>query len=233
MWWAGDRLDAFLGTRRVVLARGEAIVDDAGTSAFEDGLDCLVHWLDSGPRRPRLRLWLSGDLCRPFMLRDPASLRSAAELDAASEALARHAFDGQTVRWWLQEPHRAPHCLGAAAASSVVQACESVLQRKLVGRLRVSPWWAEASRLPLEGCRGWVVEDCDSLTLLAVDGDRVADVRTASPIGPEAAMTTLRRWRSAGDLPAGEWVRLRMRAVGEGTQVAQKLVIGALTEVTR
>jgi hypothetical protein len=233
VWWAGDRLDAFLGMRRVVLARGEAIVGDAGTVGFEEGLECLVRWLDSGRRRPLMRLWLSGQLCRPFMLRDAGALRSAAELDAASEALARQAFDDQPVRWWLQEPHRARPCLGAAVASSTVHTCESVLQPKLRARLRVSPWWAEASRLPLESCCGWVVQDCDSLTLLAVDGDRIVDVRTASPIGAEAATTTLRRWRSAGDLPAGEWIRLRLRADVEGIPGARKLPLAALTEVTR
>lgn len=218
MWWAGDRLDAYVGTRQVALCAGARLLHCEGVVSADEAVDRVHDWLPS--RRPRLRLWLSGALCRPFLLRSPSQFRGPGELDAAAELLARRALDGAAARFWLAPLQRgASACLGAAAAEDRLAALEDRLASRIRGRIGIGPWWGEGPRLaqvPAGGAASAViVRDCDSLTWLAGTDRAWLDVRTAAPIDDDAVEATVQRWRLSTELVLDAAVRIGLaRAPG-------------------
>lgn len=211
MWWVGDRLDAYVGTRQAALCAGGRLLHCEPVASAGEAVDRVHDWLQG--RRPRLRLWLSGALCRPFLLHGPSQFRGAGELDAAADALARRALDGAAARFWLAPPQRgAPSCLGAAAAEHALVAFEDRLASRTRGRIGIGPWWGEGprlARLPTGGCASAViVRDCDSLTWLAGSDRAWLAVRTAAPIDDDAIEATVQRWRLASELALDAAVRI-------------------------
>lgn len=204
MWWAGDRLDAYVGTRQAALCAGGRLLHNERVATGDEAVELLHGWLQG--RRPRLRIWLSGALCRPFLLHGPAQFRGAAELDAAAAMLARRVLDGAVARFWLAPVQRgAPSCLGAAAAEDRLAALEDRLAPRSRGRVGIGPWWGAGPRLLQASARGAasavIVHDCDSLTWLAGTDRAWIDVRSAAPIDDHATVeATVQRWRLSTEL---------------------------------
>ncbi len=92
MWWVGDSLDVYIGARRAAVCAGDRLLHDDslpqaphGLQALDaldavDSLDAVAafdvssalgkvsHWLGALRARRRIRVWLGGSLCRPFLL---------------------------------------------------------------------------------------------------------------------------------------------------------------------
>jgi hypothetical protein len=240
VWWVGDSLDVYIGARRAAVCAGDRLLHDDslpqaphGLQALDaldavDSLDAVAafdvssalgkvsHWLGALRARRRIRVWLGGSLCRPFLLQGLQALRSAAEVDAAAGALARRAMDSTPSRFWLAPAQRGDAaCLGAAASEAVVSRMETALAPLCRGRLRIAPWWGEGARVLAlarrEASGSVIVRDCDSLTLLAFAGDAFRCVRTAVSADEGVLEASLQRWQLSLDLDTGRAMRLSLR----------------------
>lgn len=232
MWWAGSRLDLYLGLKRCLAMDGAGVLLDATCVSPADGLAALASCLGRQPARRPACLWLSGALCRPFVLAGLKSFRSADEVDTAAAAMGGAALDADDVRCWLQPPGRgAETCLGVVAAEALAALAEQTLKPRIRGRLRLSPWWAEATRLPVGEDAWLVIEEGDSLTALQAQQGQVVSTRTAAPLEGEGAHQTLMRWRAAGHLPREGVAHLRLRATATPGGLSGQLALGAMADM--
>jgi hypothetical protein len=234
VWWAGDRLQAYLGHGRVALVRAEEVVLDVGVQSVDEAVSSLVDAVAKSNTRPRLTVWLSGGLCRPFLLRSSRGLRGASEIDAAASALAAALMTpGSPPRIWLDAP-RGPDkaCLGAAAEESLVADLEDRLLPLVRGRMRVAPFWLDALRGAGSAAASVSVEDSDSLVALQEQSGAVSMVRSVAPIPQAMKASTLQRWRAAGDLPASGHVHVRLCETRTAS-AAKPMALGCLAELAR
>lgn len=219
MWWVGDRLEVYIGTRRAAVCRGDRVLHDAQVSALAQALGSMAAWLRSQRRPPRLRVWLSGSLCRPFLLPGLSALGSPDERDRAAQALAGRALDGAAPRFWLAATRRGDlSSLGAAAPEAALLEIEATVLPLCRGRPVIGPWWAEGSRLlaspGAERGAAVVVRDCDSLTLLSAQGRSYDTVRTVASADDRVLEASLQRWRLSGDLEERGVVLLSLSRAG-------------------
>lgn len=197
-------VDVFLGRRSVWLHDGTSKVSSRWDDLDpERAVEAVRDGWSSGRRSRGLRLWFSGDLCRPFVFEVPASLRSAAEVDLASQEVARatHAgMDAATpLRVWLEPARRDSRLRLGAALPEHVAACAEDRLLPLVGtrRLHMAPWWAQGLRTGLAqhpAAVAMALIDPDSLTLVGGRGPGIDWVHT-TPVAnqSEAAMRVVRR----------------------------------------
>lgn len=207
MWWVGDRLEAYIGTRRVAICAGDRVLLDERVGELAQAVDCIAAWLRAQRRPPRVRIWISGSLCRPFLLPGPLALESPQERDLATQALAVRAMGGMPVRVWLAAARRRDSgCLGATAGEASLAAIEAAVLPRCCGRPVIGPWWAEGSRLLASSgavkAAAVIVRDSDSLTLLATRGQGYHAVRCVASADDDVVEATLQRWRLSIDL---EW----------------------------
>ena len=167
MWWAGaEPVDLYLDTGGWLVsgAAGPTAGDpalpagapvDRSTGGASDG-PCRGNWsacldaaLASRPpgRRGRTawRVWLGGELARPFLLPVMPRRTSASDLDAAWQALARHAFQtDRACRVWVGRGGAAAHpgALGVAAAADVVSEIEGWFAQRRLRLCSLAPWWS-------------------------------------------------------------------------------------------
>ena len=173
MWWGGSKpLDLYLGTRSSRLCDGERVLWQVQTEGAPQSLAAAQARLAQGqqPRRPRLRVWCSGGLCRPFILPAVAGVGSRVELEqiAIASAPAMTGLSGP-CRVWLD--------YAASPAGTMSVAVEGAwlddVRQQLGGCARIvsiRPWWTEALRVglravPVPAVIG--IQDCDSLVILA------------------------------------------------------------------
>ncbi len=196
MSWAGsDPMDLYLGSRAVMLARGASAEAAHGTDAWEASLLCLAKVAAALPRRAAVRVWLSGGLCRPFVMPVPAALKSEVERQRAMAAFAQRAcgFDGPVRVQWHGGRKGEP-VIGMAMDAAVLDSIKAALSTLSVRTL--APWWMAAlnhqlQRAPDTACIA--IQDCDSLTLLAGEG---AGFTQASSLTPShEAMTAMASYR--------------------------------------
>ena len=233
MWWAGSSLALYVGLRRSLVMNGGQVLHDQACTSPTDGLAALSLRLEALPARHRARLWLSGALCRPFLLPDLRSFKSPAEVDAAADALGRAALDVASVRCWLQPVRRgADACLGVAVAENVATLAEQTLAEHVKGRLRLSPWWADATRLVVGADAYLAIDDGDSLTILQMQHGQIIRARTAAPLGADGAQATLMRWRAAGELPRDGVTQLRLQESTSAAGLGGRMALGAMTDKT-
>ena len=80
MWWAGSKpYDVYLGTRAFAVCRGVEVQHVQAVAGQHAGIEALGAWLSKGQPRRRLRVWLSGGLCRPFIVREVPGVSGEAE----------------------------------------------------------------------------------------------------------------------------------------------------------
>jgi len=171
VWWAGSRpVDVYLGTRAVVVCRGAEVSVKASVAGFDAAMEAASVHLRQDRSRQRLRVWLSGGLCQPFMVPLIAGVESRVEIQkiAATVAPVRTGL-GDDCQVWADSRKSAMGTLAVAMQKSrVARVLEQFAQHGRVVSLR--PWWAEVlrARLAMPQPPGAVgVQDCDSLTVLA------------------------------------------------------------------
>lgn len=203
MWLVGSEpasSDVYLGTKLAAAAGPQPW--HAVVAGFDDGLAQLEHRLGASrsgrPRwlhwvRPGQQLWLSGVLCRPFLLTLPAGAASELDLQriAAATAPAQTGLDGP-CRVWLAPPSGAQARLVVAVSERVMQACAAAIHRAGYHLIGVAPWWAGVLNAVLDRTATPSLEllgvrDCDSLTVLAGQAGQFSSAMTRAPLTDEAS----------------------------------------------
>lgn len=234
MWWApwacAERFDLYLGLRLVAACKGEVVVaavdpstegrmspsSDSATSPAHVGAQPLIDSeyvstlaafarVAAGlPVRPRLHVWLSGELCRPFLVPSTLDLNSPAEEEAVVRRLAARAMQHERpLRIWLSHGPRAmKRRPGGRAAMVIGAAVEERLLRDISSALGprrariIAPWWAaaadmltrprerEAAGLQSSATQGrnnyLAARDSDGVTVLAMQSDSILKATTLS-----------------------------------------------------
>ncbi len=193
MLWAGSKArprELYLGSRRA------AWCDSAGAtvSAPVEGIEAALAWaqgqLDESGYQGRLRLWLSGGLCRPFLLPPLPGVSGAQEILRVASRLAneRTGLPG-ACRVWLDGPRHDE----ARMAVALEQDTLDRLQAALGSRWRIDailPWWAEVLKAALarkDAPSALGVQDCDALTILIGKNKGFDMATTIHPVHDDAS----------------------------------------------
>ncbi|MEF7613644.1 hypothetical protein V4F39_06950 [Aquincola sp. MAHUQ-54] len=108
MWWDGTPLDLYVGAAETWWCDGQTTLHRAAHENLKASLESVAPKLRAGQsRRPGVRVWLSGRLCRPFLLPAASASLSASEVSAVAREIAPGAtgLDGP-VRLWMAAPGR-------------------------------------------------------------------------------------------------------------------------------
>lgn len=218
-------MDVYLGTRALLIADAAgAPLHAVAVDGFDATVAALEAWLGERTGRLRLRLWLSGGLCRPFLFAPAAAVRSTDEALRIARALAPERTGlGGPCEVWLDG--------GGAMAVAIAQPTLARLRALADRRTRVvaiRPWWAELLRAALArdgGTRVVAVHDCDSLTVLggAGAGDGFALATTLAPmLERDAAVAALTRLLLTLDDAGGAEFVARLRSQEESGQGGER-----------
>lgn len=125
-------------------------------------------------RRPRLRVWLSGALARPFVIEAVAGLKSSVEAHALATAMARDAtgLEGE-CEVWLSALPRDQRALAVAMSVQLRQAIVSAARQARVTLACIRPWWARALNETLTQSPAvelFAAEDSDSVVVIGAEG---------------------------------------------------------------
>ncbi|HET9645623.1 MAG TPA: hypothetical protein VFP68_20210 [Burkholderiaceae bacterium] len=222
MWLAGNRrsrgdLDLYIGTRAFAFAgKGRR-----HTEAALDGIDAVfltmeAH-LDNGAEgSSRVRVWLSGALCRPFVVPVLPGVRTQDELHRAAMAMAaaRTGLPGPCEVWLDAGPLDRSR-VAVAMHREVLDRLLQVLRARRDRIVSIRPWWSgvldEASRRDANAPAIAAVDD-ESLTVLLGHGDAIESVNCISPIiDADAATAALARALISSDVESGRELVGRLR----------------------
>lgn len=248
MWLAGAKVhDLYLGTRLVALCQGQRLVARQPVANAEAGLVLATEWLGASGYRSKLRIWLSGALCRPFIVESIAGQRGAGEIDRIIQVQAQRALGRQEAcRVWQERAARQGQRISIAVGEHWLGKIEQTMRGLRLPVKSIAPWWAEvlrahsidgranASTSKPNGIQVLAVHDCDSLTILAGSGQGFALVRTVAPIGDAtSARSALSRSLLSHDLPGASpvWATLMPDGDSTGTQHT-KLALSPMAAVT-
>lgn len=238
MWWAGSKAcDLYLGTRAVAIGNDT----DEAIATSTDGFEAGMLWAQSQHKEKdhssRLRVWLSGGLCRPFLLPDLAGISGEAEIARVASRLAneRTGFPG-ACRVWLDAAKRGEPRVAIAVEEETIGRLESGLGSRW-RIVSIQPWWAEVLRVALlrkEAPLALGVQDCDSLTILVGRNGGFESATTISPILDEAsANAAFARARLSAKVEWGQEVLGRLKLGGALVSGPSRCALGALMELRR
>lgn len=240
--WAGFEVwDIYLGTQAGALVRASSPVVWCQYSSAAAGLNELLTGAATAPRAwfgPRLRLWLSGALARPFVFEPPEGLKDTSELLALARARAAQATGlAQPCEVCLSEPVEGRNQLAVALNGDLHQALLAVVDKTKARLVSVQPWWACAQQVALRvspKLQAMVLVDTDSVTLLAAKQDEwmAAQSYVPAPVGQQLQALVVRFLLSSESAePLSTWVSLDAAAAANGSAAwpwAQLQAIGTL-----
>lgn len=250
MWLAGAKVcDLYLGTRLVALCQGQHLIARQPVSDAEAGLALAARWLSAQAPRAILRIWLSGSLCRPFVVESVQGLRGQDEIHKIMQAQAQRVLGRhEPCRVWLERAPQQGQRIAVAAAEPWLGQIEQTMRRWPVKS--IAPWWADVLRdhavdskanvstCKRTGMQVLAVHDCDSLTILVGGGQGFALVRTVAPIGDAigdavSARSALSRLLLSQDLPEASTVWVALMAEGSASGALRpQLALSPLVEPT-
>lgn len=187
MWSAGsETVDVYLASGRVGISDAsespawtlfQVPVDDPGLLAGE--VASAAHG------RRKVRLWLSGELARPFLFGPVAGLRRWAEVERVLEAAAPDAtgLDGPCKVWIDGDPTRQA-CVAVAVPAALVEALAAARREKRLAVVSVRPWWSVALNAVLASepsAELVMIDDHDALTVLQGGSGRYVAAATGWP----------------------------------------------------
>lgn len=223
MWWAGtEAFDVYLGTRAVAVCRGAEVLLSSATSDLEASLAALDAWCTSAPPRSTLRVWLSGGLCRPFLVPPIPGVKSQEERWRVAESMAeeRTGLAGD-LEMWLDEGRPEQSTVAVVLNRDLLTRLQGVLGAHPTQRLRLAslrPWWVDVLRVHADA-QAIAARDCDSLTVLVGGGKEFALATTATPIlDDEAGRAALSRLLLSSEVEVRSVLEFGLRA-GQRTAV--------------
>lgn len=240
MWWVGSSpLDVYLGTRYAAICRGTERLWASGIGGLDDGLGRLRAQLAANTKPHRLRVWVSGGLCRPFLLPAVEGLRGAGEAQQIARAMAPKAT-GLTppCEVWVEPRSGSGAQVAVAIARPVVDAVLALSTGRGRRVVSVRPWWSEVLRAATasgEPPTAVSVRDCDSVTILLGQGDTFEAAATVAPVlDDDSARAAFARATMSSDLEVAKTfaVSLRLDRTGGGS-FGDRLALGAWAEANR
>lgn len=234
MWLAGAKVhDLYLGTRLVALCEGQRLIARQPVPDAAAGLALAAEWLSTQAPHAKLRIWLSGALCRPFVVESVAGLRGQDEIHKVIQTQAQRALGRQApCRVWQERAAQQGQRIAVAADESWLGKIEQTMRSLMWPVKSIAPWWAEVLRAHADdakakaptsqrtGMQVLAIHDCDSLTILAGSQQGYALVRTVAPIGDAvSARSALSRSLLSQDMPDASpvWVALMTEGSASGT----------------
>lgn len=224
MWWAGSKsVDVFLGQRRVLVGDRCELLHAEVVEGLEAGIQSLDQWLSGQPGRWKLRVWLSGALCRVFVQAPLPGIReSDLQRIVEAEAPRRTGLAPPCAMW--REPGRRMQQQAAAVVEQRV--LDSIWRWRDTQKSRlkvrsVGPWWSEplcAVQARQPDCHALVVDDLESLTIFSGAPGELDAAMSIVPVGDGAATSGQRQRALFGlglDDAAIRTVTLASAAVGD------------------
>lgn len=227
MRWAGSSVaDVYLGARAVAVCRASGPAWSARTEGFAEAVAMLREQLAAGDTTTRLRLWLSGGLCRPLIVPTVPGLRKADELRQVAHAMAGSIEGlGAACQVWVEPARPGVRPVAVCMLDSTFSAVQKMLLERKLTALSIRPWWADVLRHALcrqPSLRALSVRDCDSVTFLAGAGDDFDEAVTHSPVHDEAAgAAAIARSLLAADLDADSAVSATLAIAGPAREPAE------------
>lgn len=225
MWWAGGSgLDLYLGTRHVVLCRGVEVVLSEPAYGLPAALGRAADALRGVTGRAAVRVWLSGDLCRPYLLPTSVATARADERLTVAAALASTRA-GLTVECEVQIDfdRKGQSALAVAMPKSVLEAIFSAMSGKLRRVQSIRPWWAAVLEMSLQRSDVPVavgVRDSDALTVLAGTQGVFTMAVTHSQVDDEGARLAWSRSVMGDAVPEGSHLLVGLRCNGSEEPLA-------------
>ena len=147
MWWAGAKpIDVYVGTRRVAVLAQERPNFVQPVVGCEQALSVLAEQLQQMGGRRRVRVWLSGGLCRPFIQEQPAGKVTSAEVEKIALATAPQRTGLEApCRVWIEHRSSKPR-IAVAAGESLLRSVQNSIVAAGFSVASMGPWWAEALR---------------------------------------------------------------------------------------
>ncbi|MDH0867072.1 hypothetical protein [Mitsuaria sp. GD03876] len=206
---------AYAGEGAVRLAQGGVLMASARVDGREAALAALAAGWKDVPAGTRLRVAVSGAVCRPYLLPEVEGVTGEADWAAIAASLVEESTGlPSDSPVWLDAGQASPR-LAVAIDAAWLRGLESLAGRRLES---VRPWWAmaidaaraasasaTASPSPAAGAaggrHGLAVADSEALVLLLAEGDtyRVAQTYT---LDGEPADAVLNRALVTHDWPA-------------------------------
>jgi len=241
VWWVGSKPhDVYLGTRAFAVCRGADKLAVQSVEGSDAVFGAFAGWLAEGGPRRRLRLWLSGGLCRPFIVPVVPGVSSEQEWQqvAAAMAPAQCGLQG-ACRVWLSAPDKKRNARIAVAVQETLlqrlhETVDSAACKHRIASIR--PWWSEVLQHALQReptLQVLAVQDCDALTVLAGAGEGFDSASTLTPVfDTETAEAALARMLLMADVAPGQDLRARLTLNGAG-HAAASMALGPLAEWSR
>jgi hypothetical protein len=229
LWARSDIAEVYVGSSETAVATG---VGRGGTTNWQacrssaEGCDWAFALLQPGrrhmPRRP-VRVWFSGALARPFVVRPVAGLRRRSEALKVATRLGLETGLTGALEIWLDHWHPDRMALAVAVERDVLCALESAAQRNRLKVVSLQPWWASAlasSLLTNPEVDTVSIVEHESTTLLAGDGtDGFSAAHTYVPAPTrEQERALLSRLTVASNLSAPKMVRASLSTEPEETK---------------
>lgn len=244
MWWVGSRPhEVYLGTRGFAVCKGDGEPVWQETDSLRAGLDTFAAWLGQVEPKSKLRLWLSGGLCRPFVMQAVPGVSGDAEWQrvAAAIAPAQTGLAGACEVWLSKSGQRGAARVAVAVEQQVLQRLQALVEGAGGGHRLVStrPWWSELLRVALlrdATLPALSVQDCDALTVLAGDGEGFDTATTLTPIADrESADAALARWLLTAEVAADRMLRAQLApdVAQAPRESSTSSALGALTHWSR
>lgn len=192
MWSVGNEpVHIYLGTRRVMVSGATGLQSQA-VNGLAEAFEVLRTQLQGLGKRSRPRLWLSGGLCRPFILDALPGLASRDEVHRVAAATAAQRTGLQApCRLWIEPRPVASDRVVVAMHARVYDQLHDSLRGAGHAALSVRPWWAEllrgAAAKTADAATSLAVRDCDSVTLLLGAGAEVTLAATYAPVADDSS----------------------------------------------
>lgn len=212
MWLAGlDRhlVDVYIGEGQVACVTRDGELWQEQVDGVDAAVAALRGYFD-GPVRTghrSLRIWLSGALCRPFLLARPTAVLNAFEFERIARAMAPDLTGlAGPCAVWCDRFNAADSALVAAASESLVAMLGDLRCGKQCQVKMLRPWWSEALRLALKTkpdlrTGTLAIRESDSLTVLSGEGGCFLLAASHAPLGDERTFkSTWLRTSAAIDL---------------------------------
>ena len=227
----------YVGSRCVALFDAQSRLWAQAVDGVDAALAALRERLQQNERPLRLRVWLSGGLCRPFVMPPVPGVKGRSELQRVAAAMAPQScgFSGECSAWVDDGRNGAPRLAVGLQQSTLQALLEAIGTHRAVS---VRPWWAELLRAAVAreaALPALAVQDCDSLTVLTGNGDGFATAATLSPIVErEAADAALARLLLSTDVAPGQELVARLSPLHEAAAPAElSVALASHAELSR
>jgi hypothetical protein len=219
-----EALDVFVATQGVWVLRG----DETGLAVqagLDEALPRFEAWLHQQPAIA-LRVWLSGALCRPFLVPPVAGVRSSQDLAVIAQAqAATQSGVPAPCAVWLEALRPNEAIVAAAMPQALRERCLGWAGTGAASATRVlslRPWWSAAPAAAIEqgrargaGRHALLVRDPDSVVFLMGEGARFSQASAFAPIvADEQAAAVRSRLTLSHDLHAQTTTALRLNPGG-------------------